>query len=59
MDFNKEDAEMIKKPNLEDFWKLETIGITDTPVVSEDEKAISEFNKSIKLINGRYQTCWP
>ena len=32
--FKKEDAEMIKKPNLEDFWKLETIGITDTPTVS-------------------------
>ena len=26
LDFNKEDAEMIKKPNLEDFWKLETTG---------------------------------
>ena len=59
LDFIKEDAEMIKKPNLEDLWKLETIRITDTPTVSEDEKAISEFNKSINLINGRYQTRWP
>ena len=59
LDFNKEDAEMIKKPNLEDFWKLDMTGITDTPTVSEDEKAISEFNKSIKLINARYQTRWP
>ena len=28
------------KPNLEDFWKLETIGITDSPLDTDKERAL-------------------
>ena len=54
LDFIKEDEFMTKEPNLEEFWKLETIGITDSPTITDDEKAVSEFYKSIKLVDGRY-----
>ena len=29
-----------KKPNLEDFWRLESIGITDSPVDSDKDRAL-------------------
>ena len=59
MDFIKIEGNVSKEPNLEDFWKLETIGIKESATISDDKKAILEFNKLIKLDNERYQTCWP
>ena len=44
---------------MEDFWKLEAIEIKESPTISDDDKAISEFNKSIKVVNERYQVFWP
>ena len=32
------------KPNLEDFWKLETIGITDYPLDTDKERALQIFD---------------
>ena len=59
MDFIKIEGNVSKEPNLEDFWKLETIGIKESATTSDDEKAILEFNKLIKLDNERYQACCP
>ena len=57
LDFTRIKDNVSKEPNLKDFWKLETIGIEESPTISDDDKAISEFNKSIKMVNERYQVC--
>ena len=59
LDFTKTEDNIPKEPNLEDFWKLETIGIRKSPTISDDDKAISESNKSIKMVNERYRVYWP
>ena len=52
--FEKIDNSLIKESRIEDFWALETIGIKDSLTVTDDDKAVSEFNKSIRLVNDRY-----
>ena len=47
------------KPNLEEFWKLETIGIKDSPYEADDDVAIERFNKTVKFENNRYHVTWP
>ena len=42
-----------------DFWSLETIGIRDNPVDSDDEKAQQLFDKSVTHVDGRYQVQFP
>ena len=37
------------KPNLEDFWKLESIGITDSPLDSDKDKTPKIFNDTIEF----------
>ena len=59
MDSTKIEDNFSKEPNLEDFWKIETIRIKESPTISDDDKAISEFNKSIQMVHERYQECWP
>lgn len=49
----------ITGPNLEDFWQLESIGITDPPNDNEDDKAIEQFNETVEFNNGRYFVKWP
>ena len=46
------------KPRLEEFWKLETIGIKDCPFESDDEKALMKFNETIKYEDKRYWLGW-
>ena len=47
------------KPSLEQFWNLESIGITESPLKSDDDQAIENFNKTVKFTNGRYSVTWP
>ena len=47
------------KPNIEEFWKLETIGIKDSPYEADDGLATERFNKTVKLENNRYHVTWP
>ena len=49
----------LAKPNLDIFWNLESIGIMDSPVKSDDDKALEMFNNTIKFDNGRYLVTWP
>lgn len=47
------------KPNLEDFWRLESIGINESPVVSDDSIALDKFNETLRYESGRYTVTWP
>ncbi|XP_065891574.1 uncharacterized protein [Dysidea avara] len=44
---------------IEDFWRLETIGISDPLDITDDDKALERFNSSICFEDGRYQIQWP
>ena len=57
--FSKKDDSIFSDSRLEDFWALETVGIKDSSTIADDDEALSEFNKSIQLVNGRYQIRWP
>ena len=49
-----------KLPDLQqDFWSLETIGITDPTVDDPNDVAIEKFQKGIVLEDGRYNVLWP
>ena len=53
------DMSLPTKPNLEEFWKLETIGIMDSPVDSDDVRTLKHFNETLKYENNRYNVTWP
>uniref|UniRef100_A0A1I7VG88 DUF1758 domain-containing protein n=1 Tax=Loa loa TaxID=7209 RepID=A0A1I7VG88_LOALO len=40
---------------LEKFWRLEMIGIHESPTEDDDERAIDHFNKTIIKLDGRYR----
>ena len=48
-----------QKPDLEDFWKVESIGIIDNSKTSTDEMVSEKFKETIKFEDGRYQVTWP
>ena len=50
------DESLVKTPNLEDFWMLETM---DPIALTDDDKALVKFNESICFKDGRYQIQWP
>lgn len=47
------------KPDIQDFWNIEAIGITDNPSLSDDEKAMTNFQDTLIFQDGRYQVTWP
>ena len=47
------------KPNLEDFWRLKSIGIMDSPVDSDKDRALKIFNKTLRFEDERYRVTWP
>ena len=47
------------KPNIEDFWNLEAIGITDSPKDSDKARALQLFNETLKFENISYRVSWP
>ena len=53
------DDSMTLNPNIEDFWKLETLRIRDLLDLTNDDKALKQFNESIHFTDGRYQIAWP
>ncbi|VDK21751.1 unnamed protein product [Anisakis simplex] len=44
---------------VEQFCKLELIGITENPTITDDDVAIQKFRQSIKFNDGRYYVRWP
>ncbi|VDM31544.1 unnamed protein product, partial [Toxocara canis] len=45
--------------NLDQYWNLESIGITDPPNQKDDDEALRQFYKSVSLVDGRYTVSWP
>ena len=59
--FSSVDSVVPMKPDLEEFWKLETLGISK-PVNSydsEDQRALERFKETLLFENGRYTVKWP
>ena len=48
------DKSLPKKTNVEDFWKLEAIGINDSPIESDDDVAHKKFSETLKYEQGRH-----
>ena len=57
--FHKTDDSLPTQPNIDDLWKLETIGVTTPEDKKEDEAAMESFNNSVKKVDGRYEVAWP
>ena len=57
----KVDTSLPTKPDLEDFWRLESIGIHDSPDDSsnEEKKLLKHFNETIRYADGKYSVTWP
>jgi len=53
------DPEIKCKPNIDDFWNVEALGITDDNVNTDDIIANENFNKTLMFENGRYSVKWP
>ena len=53
------DSSLLTKPNLERFWNLESLGIAESPLTSDDDQAIDHFNKTVQFTEGRYMVTWP
>ena len=48
------------KENFENLWRLDLIGITDDPKRTDDDVALEQFNKSIRVKeNGQPEVGWP
>ena len=47
------------KPELEDFWNIESIGVTDKPNIKGDDIAMETFRNTLRFENKRYQVTWP
>ena len=57
--FVPESSDVFMKPNVGEFWKLETIGIKDPINDCHDDQAIQNFHYTVRKTNGRYEVTWP
>ena len=57
--FVLENSDVFMKPDLDEFWRLETIGIKDPINDCGDDQAIQNFHDSVRKTNGRYEVTWP
>ena len=57
--FTSADKSLPVKPDLDNFWNLETIGINDSPVDPQDTEALKVFHETLKYEEGRYHVSWP
>ena len=53
------DKSLPTKPNIEDLWRLESIGINDSPVESDNEVARKKISETLKFEQGRYTVSRP
>ncbi|VBB34482.1 unnamed protein product, partial [Acanthocheilonema viteae] len=44
---------------LENFWRLESIGMQESPNSNEDKETLKRFQRTLKKKDGRYHVCWP
>ena len=45
--------------DIDEFWKLETIGIIPPEKTKNDDGVMEHFNNTLIQENGRYQVAWP
>ena len=57
--FQSVDDAVPVKPDLEDFWNLETIGVIDNQTTKNDELVKQHFKENLTFVDGRYQVTWP
>ena len=57
--FASVDTVIPTKPDLDDFWNVEGIGITVNPNCSDNERALEQFNETLKFEDGRHRVTWP
>ncbi|MCG8078471.1 MAG: hypothetical protein JAY75_19800, partial [Candidatus Thiodiazotropha taylori] len=57
--FQSVDNVIPTKPDLEDFWNIESIGIIDNLITTNDELAKKRFKETLTFKDGRYQVTWP
>ena len=50
---------MISKPDLEDFWNMESIGATNNPEAEDDKIAMDNFKDTLTFEDNRYQVTCP
>lgn len=47
------------KPDLEDFWNVESIGVNEDKLCIEDKQAMKNFKENLIFEEGRYYVTWP
>ena len=57
--FSNTDDSMMTPPNIDDFQKFETIGITPQEEKEHDEAVMDHFKKSVKKEDSGYYVAWP
>ena len=57
--FQSVDNAIPVKPDLEDFWNMETIGVLDNQTTKNDEMVKNHFKENLTFVDGRYQVKWP
>ena len=57
--FTSVDTVTPRKPDLEDFWNIETIGILDDPKTRHDDVVKQYFKETLIFEHNRYQVTWP
>ena len=57
--FQSIDSSLPTKPELEDFWKVESIGVLDKYDSTEDKQAMAKFKETVQFKDGRYEVTWP
>ncbi|CAC5364013.1 unnamed protein product [Mytilus coruscus] len=56
---SKKDYGVLSSPDLSDFWKLESIGITYQTDNTDNEIEMKIFKDTLTFEKGRYQVKWP
>ena len=53
------DQPLACESTIDQFWNLESIGITDSPKTTNDDKALDTFERTVRYVDNRYFVSWP
>ncbi|XP_045216847.2 uncharacterized protein LOC123566631 [Mercenaria mercenaria] len=57
--FTSIDESIPRKPDLQDFWNIESIGIKECVQTTDDEQAMQNFKDTLIFKDERYFVTWP